>query len=147
TMFLNNKFYVYGGQQLTSSSAFNRTHDDPDIWEYDTLKSNWKRYLNGLHISEFLLPKNCISTSGVNPSKRCGAAIFPISKHIAILGGVEIQDNEENLMWEEYIKILSPIKRTWIHVKVKGMPRIECVAFFTDCKVGAKDIFILGKDQ
>jgi hypothetical protein len=146
TMFFNNKLYIYGGQQLTSSSTFNRTHDDPDIWEYDTLKFNWKRYLNGLPLSGLLLPKNCISTSGTNPSKRCGAAVFPIRKNIGILGGIETQNNEEILTCG-YMKILSPMKQTWVHVKVKGMPLIECVAFYVEYKIGNKDIFVIGKDQ
>ncbi|CAB4374072.1 unnamed protein product [Rhizophagus irregularis] len=147
TMFFNDKLYIYGGQQITSSSTLNRIHDDPDIWEYDTLKLNWKRYLNGLTLSGLLLPKNCISTSGVNPSKRCGAAIFPIRKNIGILGGIEMmQINEEILTWG-HMKILSPMKQTWVQVKVKEMPRIECVAFYVEYKFGTKDIFVIGKDQ
>ncbi|GBC06475.1 hypothetical protein RclHR1_06870006 [Rhizophagus clarus] len=147
TMFFNNKLYIYGGQQLTSSSMISRTHDDPDIWEYDTIKYNWKRYLNGLPISRLLLPKNCISTDGVSPSQRSGAAIFPIRKNIGILGGIKTQNNEEILTSAEYMKILSPMKRTWAHVKVRGIPQIECVAFFNEYKIGTKDIFVIGKDQ
>ncbi|RIA97269.1 hypothetical protein C1645_732635 [Glomus cerebriforme] len=146
TMFVNGKFYVYGGQQLTSSSKLNRIHDDPDIWEYDVLKLNWRKYLNGWSLSKLLLPNNCISTSGKYPSKRCGAAMFPIRKHIAILGGNEMQNNEEHRSWE-YMKILSPTKHTWVHVRIQGMPQIECVSIFTNYKVDTKNIFILGKDQ
>ena len=55
-------------------------------------------------------------------------------------------EEEEDRSWE-YMSVLSPVKRTWVRVRIKGMPRIKCVAILANCKVGAKDIFLLGEDQ
>ncbi|CAG8652009.1 6616_t:CDS:2 [Funneliformis caledonium] len=150
TMFTNGKLYVYGGQQIKSFSRTNRTHDDPDIWVYDALRLEWQKFLNyedEKFMSIIELPENWVPTSGANPSRRCGAAILPIRKHIAILGGNEIcESNNENRPWE-LMKILSPQKRTWAHIRVKGMPLIDCFVFLVDRKIGTKNIFVLGKDK
>ncbi|CAI2175293.1 19477_t:CDS:2 [Funneliformis geosporum] len=148
TMFTNGKLYVYGGQKTRSRS--NRTHDDPDIWVYDVLRLEWQKFLNYENerfMSTIELPENWIPTSGASPSRRCGAAILPIRNHLAILGGNEIcESKNENRSWE-FIKILSPKKRTWAHIRIKGMPLIDCVAFMIDRKIGTKNIFVLGKNK
>jgi hypothetical protein len=145
-MFMNGKIYIYGGDQVSSFSTSRTRFDDPDIWEYDTMKSKWKKYLNPKNeISPKFLPENLISTSGPTPLKRYDAAIFPIHKQIVILGGNEMQqDNgEENRPWE-FMEILSPKKHSWVHLRIKGFPRIGNVAIY---RIEPKGVFILGKDQ
>jgi len=140
-LFINGKIYIYGGQQKSFFSKSNHTHDDPDVWEYDTSKSKWKKYLNPKNMfSPEFLPKNLIATNGQNPCVRCGSTLFAINRHLAILGGNE---NNEDRSWE-FIEILSPIKRTWFHLRVKGIPRIEYAAIH---KIRSKGTFILSKDQ
>lgn len=148
---ISGKLYIYGGQRITSFSL-NLTHEDQDIWVYDINKDKWHKFLSplaGKVLDNFELPPNWVATNGKQPGSRMGAAIFPIRLRIAIIGGIELYnfyyDYEKERPWE-FIKLFSPLKHNWEHVRVKGMPRMECVAIIGDHREGPKDIFIIGKD-
>ncbi|RHZ83161.1 hypothetical protein Glove_99g179 [Diversispora epigaea] len=147
---VSGRLYIYGGQRITSVSL-NLTHEDQDIWVYDIYQEKWHKFLSplaGKELNNFELPQNWVATNGKPPGSRIGAAIFPIHFRIAILGGIELYnfyyEDEKERPWE-FVKLFSPSKHNWEHVRVKGMPRMKCVAIIGDYRGGPKDIFIIGK--
>ncbi|CAG8484953.1 8508_t:CDS:2 [Gigaspora rosea] len=141
---INGKLYIYGGQHNTlhSNSHGTSIHDDEDLWVYDIYKNFWQKYL-APNSSRFCLPKEwipkeLIPTTGTSPGKRCGASIFVMRRRIIILGGSVEDENEKT---GEYMNIFCPLKKTWRHVKVDGMPRLECIAICRE-----NNVFIIGKN-
>ncbi|CAG8740113.1 5594_t:CDS:1, partial [Cetraspora pellucida] len=99
TIVLDEKLYIYGGQQINSSSASTETqiHDDKDIHLYDARQENWNKiiapYPDGSRLSPTLtLPSDWIKTDGSKVGRRVHAAMFSMSQRIIILGGKE-RDN------------------------------------------------------
>ncbi|RHZ83110.1 hypothetical protein Glove_99g158 [Diversispora epigaea] len=152
---VNNDLYLYGGKQINSisTSQVSRIHDDNDLYVYDFLRNNWHKYLappsNGMTLSTFLLPINWIATSGVNVGRRKRSAIFTMQDKIIIFGGYERDDwnfEKEGRPWE-FMKLLEPEKRNWKHIKVKNLPKINCIAYIGEYKSETKGIFVIGKDR
>ncbi|CAG8467040.1 11263_t:CDS:2 [Diversispora eburnea] len=152
---VNNDLYLYGGKQINSNSTsqISQIHDDNDIYVYNFPHDNWHKYLapspNGTAISTFLLPINWIATSGVSVGRRKRSAIFTMQDHIIIFGGYERDDwnfENENCPWE-FIKLLAPEKCNWKHIRVKNLPRINCIAYIGEYRSETKGIFVIGKDR
>ncbi|CAG8635148.1 16719_t:CDS:2 [Dentiscutata erythropus] len=142
---INGKLYIYGGQHntLRSNSLKTSIHDDEDIWVFDSYKNTWHKYL-APNPSFLCLPKEWIPTTGIGPGKRRGASIFILRRRIIILGGsIECKNIGENEKTGEYMNIFCPLKKTWRHVKVDGMPRLECVAI----RCRENGVFIIGKNR
>ncbi|CAG8464379.1 8755_t:CDS:2 [Paraglomus occultum] len=142
------KLYIYGGQQMVSKKR-EVIHDDTNVWAYDIQNSKWLRYLSST-VQPLRLPPEWIFTGGwkQSPGRRVGTAMFCLRDRIAIIGGV-VSDNWENNENEkpwEYLKIFSPLKKSWCHIRVQGLPRMRCVAFVGNWSGCIRKAFLIGND-
>ncbi|CAG8619625.1 766_t:CDS:2 [Funneliformis caledonium] len=98
TTVINSSLYIYGGQQITSTSTpHSQIHDDEDLWCFTfSPPEKWKKLFS---------PRNYISTTfscgirgewhattGKCVGRRRGAAMFSVGNRVAVLGGYE-RDN------------------------------------------------------
>ncbi|CAG8487520.1 8840_t:CDS:2 [Paraglomus brasilianum] len=147
TVLVRNALYIYGGQQITYV-GLSEIHNDDGIWAYDTQNNQWRKYLspNIEQSTSFRLPSEWISTTGrkQSPGRRVGAAMVCFRNKIVIFGG-STTDNWERSQVEkpwEYMKIFSASKRTWEHIRIRGLPRMQCVAFTS----GRREFFVIGEN-
>ncbi|KAG9287112.1 hypothetical protein G9A89_001006 [Geosiphon pyriformis] len=145
------KLYIFGGKQTIPGSDFPKINDDEDLWVYDVNKDKWKKYISPSYQNfPFGLPDNWIQTfgEGFDPGRCYGAAMFSIQNKIAFLGGLNGQNNQayENQEPCQYLKLFSPLQKKWEQVRVRGMPRMECIATVCrDLRCGQTEIFIVGQ--
>ncbi|CAG8460585.1 4205_t:CDS:2 [Ambispora leptoticha] len=161
--------YIYGGQQisLNISSSQSDIHDNEDLWEFsfesntrniknNFLQNKWKKLFSPrISTSSFFGPDNngdWKETTGKITGKRRGAAMFTIGKKIAILGGYE----KDNWMYEdncnivrpwEMCKLYSPEKRIWNHIRITGIPEMECIAIAKDQSGRPENVFVIGRTK
>ncbi|CAG8848226.1 11907_t:CDS:1, partial [Racocetra persica] len=152
TMVLDEKLYIYGGQNSSFSSTEIQIHDDKDIHLYDVRQEKWNKiiapYPDGSRLSPTLtLPSYWIKTDGSKVGRRVHAAMLSMHKRIIILNGEE-RDNfeyEENEQPWELLKSLSLEERNWDHIRVKGLPQMSCVAVVGEYEGETIGIFVIGK--
>ncbi|CAG8452780.1 14537_t:CDS:2 [Ambispora leptoticha] len=142
------KLYIYGGRQKIHNKGSSKIHDDEDLWAYDIRKNNWTKYLSPSSDNfPFELPREWIPTSGQNtkPGRRSSACIFPLGKRIAMIGGSDWSDKEQETPWE-YMKLFSPAQKRWEQVRVKGMPKLKhCIVLISQSKVGINRRLVIGQ--
>ncbi|CAG8531976.1 2919_t:CDS:2 [Paraglomus occultum] len=143
------KLYIYGGQRIVSEEK-NELHNDSNVWAYDIQNHKWLRYISSMVYAwtPLKLPPEWVFTDGQkqSPGRRVGAAMFCIRDRIAIIGGA-VGDNWEKSEIEkpwEYLKILSPSKKSWCHIRIQGLPRMSCVAFIGNWSGCIKKAFLIG---
>ncbi|CAG8750838.1 12599_t:CDS:1 [Gigaspora margarita] len=152
TTVLDERLYIYGGQQINSISKLTEIHDDKDIHLYNIRQDSWHRIItpspDGSRLSPTLsLPSDWTATDGSKVGRRVDAAMFSMHHRIIILSGME-KDNfdyeQEGRPWE-LLKSLSLEERNWDHIRVKGLPQMGCVAVVSEYKTDKKGIFVIGK--
>jgi hypothetical protein len=152
---MNGKLYIYGGQQYKCfSSSISQIHGDEDISVFDFRKEKWFKLLNTEgKASKILLP---ISTDWtltksvykeLLPGKRMSVAMFTMNNQIAIFGG-SIKENgtndEVSRPWE-IMYLLSTVKHSWEHIRIKNLPQIEILTFYWES--WHDGLFLIGKDK
>ncbi|CAG8566778.1 5303_t:CDS:2 [Paraglomus occultum] len=151
TLKARGRLYIYGGQRIGSKQK-TELHTDSHVWAYDIRNHKWLRYISSTAYTwtPLKLPPEWIFTSGQkqSPGRRVGAAMFCIRNRIAIIGGV-VGDNWEEGEIEkpwECLKIFSPLKKSWCHIRVQGLPRMSCVAFVGNWSGCIRKAFLIGDD-
>ncbi|KAG9306499.1 hypothetical protein G9A89_008435 [Geosiphon pyriformis] len=164
----------------TSNSPQSEIHDDEDLWAFNfddnhshsdfTTQTNkpqpknikksfiqhkWQKLFSP-RISQspsFGLDDdgNWKKTTGKVTGKRCGAAMFPIGKRLAILGGYEKdawrnEDYSIEKPWE-MCKLYFPNRRRWDHIRIDGIPEMECFAVSKDQTGRPESVFVMGRKK
>ncbi|CAI2176840.1 471_t:CDS:2 [Funneliformis geosporum] len=153
---MNEKLYIYGGQQSKYFSNSSQVHDDEDISVFDFNQDKWYKLLSppdeGKSLS-MLLPSDWIMTSCINriskPGKRMCVAMFTMHNRIAILGGskgVNWNNEEESRPWE-LMCFLSNAKHNWEHIRIRNLPQIEILTFYRDGWNILDGVFLIGRDK
>jgi len=147
TLKARGKLYIYGGQQIVSKR--DEIHADSNMWAYDIQNSKWLRYLSST-VYSLGLPPEWVFTDGrkQSPGRRVGTAMFCLRDRVAIIGGAvndNWKKNENEKLWE-YLKIFSPLKKSWCHIRVQGLPRMRCVAFVGNWSSCIRKAFLIGND-
>ncbi|CAG8502586.1 4365_t:CDS:2 [Paraglomus occultum] len=147
SVFVRNTLYVYGGQQ-TTYAGLPEIHNDDSIWAYNTQDCRWSKYLspNIEQSTSYRLPSEWISTTGrrQSPGRRVGAAMVCFGNKVVIFGGsttANWERDQPEKPWE-YMKIFSVYKRTWDHIRIQGLPNMQCVAFAS----GRREFFVIGEN-
>ncbi|CAG8591318.1 13370_t:CDS:2 [Funneliformis caledonium] len=152
---MNEKLYIYGGQQSKSFSNSSQVHDDEDVSVFDFNQDKWYKLLSppdeGKSLPMFL-PSDWIMTSSVNqksiPGKRMRVAMFTLHNRIAILGGskeINWNNEEESRPWE-LMCFLSNAKHTWEHIRIRNLPQIEILTFYWEGWNILDGVFLIGRD-
>jgi len=151
---INEKLYIYGGQQFKHFSNSSQIHDDEDISIFDFHQEKWSKLLTpSKTLSKMILPPDWMLTTSIHqksiPGKRMCVAMFTIHNRIAIFGGSkkESWNNEEvNRPWE-LICFLSNVKHNWENMRIRNLPQLEILTFYWEGLNVLDGLFLIGKDK
>ncbi|CAG8566798.1 5304_t:CDS:2 [Paraglomus occultum] len=143
TLKARSRLYIYGGQRIVSKEK-TELHTDSHVWTYDIQNHSISSTVYSW--TPLKLPPEWVFTSGQkqSPGRRVGTAMFCIRNRIAIIGGV-VGDNWEKSEIEN-LKIFSPLKKSWCHIRIQGLPRMSCVAFVGNWSGCIRKAFLIGDD-